>query len=167
MRDNPREDTGLLRENNRRASSIPVLGTLLPLFSWLVARIDRSQSGSGVTATWFLFGKLGNVPGVKFSSSAYLTAHRGVIDQLLAPRFAVLWDQEFGGGEVDEELVPVILEAVKAIREAYRPFISETESGQPTYTLLTKVILGTFGCLPACDRYFIAGFKSRGLTYSR
>lgn len=28
------------------------------------------------------------------------------------------------------------------------------------------MILGTFGCLPACDRYFIDGFKREGLRYS-
>jgi hypothetical protein len=31
---------------------------------------------------------------------------------------------------------------------------------------VTKIILGTFGCLPACDRYFIDGFKSASLRYS-
>lgn len=31
---------------------------------------------------------------------------------------------------------------------------------------MTKVLLGTFGCLPACDRYFIDGFKSAGFKYS-
>ena len=31
---------------------------------------------------------------------------------------------------------------------------------------MTKVILGTFGCLPACDTYFIAGFRGAGLGYS-
>jgi hypothetical protein len=29
------------------------------------------------------------------------------------------------------------------------------------------VLLGTFGCLPACDRYFIYGFKTGGSKYSR
>ena len=38
--------------------------------------------------------------------------------------------------------------------------------GEPTKTLVTKVLLGTFGCLPACDQYFIAGFRHAGLGYS-
>jgi hypothetical protein len=29
------------------------------------------------------------------------------------------------------------------------------------------VVLGTFGCLPACDRYFLDGFKSQGFKYRR
>ncbi len=32
---------------------------------------------------------------------------------------------------------------------------------------MTKVLLGTFGCLPACDRYFIDGFKRSGHRYYR
>jgi len=32
--------------------------------------------------------------------------------------------------------------------------------------LVTKVLLGTFGCLPACDRYFVAGWKGIGNRFS-
>ncbi len=31
---------------------------------------------------------------------------------------------------------------------------------------MTKIILGTFGCLPACDRFFIEGFKCAKFRYS-
>jgi hypothetical protein len=31
---------------------------------------------------------------------------------------------------------------------------------------VTKVILGTFGCLPACDQYFVPGFRHEGFSYS-
>jgi len=94
------------------------------------------------------------------------TVHLGVIDQLIAPRFAVLWEQEFGTGDNDSNLVPIILEAIDTVREAYRPFAPSAESRQASDTLVTKIILGTFGCLPACDRYFIDGFKSASFRYS-
>ncbi len=96
------------------------------------------------------------------------TAHRGVIDQIVAPRFSVLWEQEFGAGENDTKLVPIIFEAIAAVREAYRPFAPATEARQASDTLVTKVILGIFGALPACDRYFSDGFKFKidGLRYS-
>src|SRR5262249_6607125 len=67
---------------------------------------------------------------------------------------------ELGARPTDFNHVPAVLSVVQAVREAYSPF------GQPTDTLVTKVILGTLGCLPACDRYFIDGFKSRGFSYS-
>jgi hypothetical protein len=48
------------------------------------------------------------------------TVHLGIIDQLIAPRFSVLWDQEFGSSDDDSKLMPIILEAIDAVREAYR-----------------------------------------------
>jgi len=45
-------------------------------------------------------------------------------------------------------------------KESYQAY------GQPTDTLVTKIILGTFGCLPACDRLFIVGFTREGFKYS-
>lgn len=35
-----------------------------------------------------------------------------------------------------------------------------------TDTLATKIILGTIGCIPAYDRYFIDGIRKTGLHYS-
>lgn len=93
------------------------------------------------------------------------TDHLGVIDELVAPQFSSLWQHEFGPTENGIKLVPTIERAI-TIREAYRPFAPVSEAQQASDTLVTKVLLGTFGCLPACDRYFIAGFKSAGLKYS-
>ena len=50
--------------------------------------------------------------------------------------------------------------AINGLRKAYSPF------GTPTDTLVTKVLLGTLGCLPACDRYFVDGFRDTGNKYS-
>ena len=33
-------------------------------------------------------------------------------------------------------------------------------------TLLTKILLGTYGCVPAYDRYFITGMKAQGLSHT-
>jgi len=35
-----------------------------------------------------------------------------------------------------------------------------------TDTLATKIILGTLGCVPAYDRYFVYGLRAKGLSYS-
>jgi hypothetical protein len=94
------------------------------------------------------------------------TVHRGVIEQLLAPQFSILWRHEFGASNDDMKLVPIIVKAIETIRTAYEPFAQMAESHEVTDTLVTKVLLGTFGCLPACDKYFTAGFKSEGFKYS-
>jgi hypothetical protein len=88
------------------------------------------------------------------------TVHLEVIKRLVEPRFAALWEQEFGARDDDLVLVPIIQAAIDTVRASYEPF------GNATDTLVTKIILGTFGSLPACDRYFIGGFKNAGLSYS-
>jgi len=97
-----------------------------------------------------------------FLGSHAYTIHHGVIDRLRAPLFSDLWTEEFGIRDKDFTLACLILQAAEAIREAYRPFASPR---QPSDTLVTKVLFGTFGCVPACDRYFQAGFRSCGFQY--
>ena len=108
----------------------------------------------------FYLASWGMYRGSSFLLQRAYTVHLGVIDCLAAPRFTPLWEGDVGAEAEDADLTPVILDAVDAIREAYTPF------GKPTDTLLTKVILGTFGCLPACDRFFVDGFKRVGFQYS-
>jgi len=124
---------------------------------------DRDQAALQLG---FYLASWGMYRGSSFLLQHAYTAHSGVIDQLLAPQFTVLWEQEFGGGDNDTELLPVIEEVIRAVREAYRPFAPAAESRQASDTLVTKVILGTLGCLPACDRYFIDGFKIEKNKYS-
>ena len=114
----------------------------------------------------FYLASWGMYRGSSFLLQHAYTAHLGVIAQLAAPRFAMLWTQEFGACDDDSRHVPIIIDLVHAVREAYRPFAPPAESRQASDTLVTKVILGTMGCLPACDRYFITGFKSAGFRYS-
>jgi hypothetical protein len=108
----------------------------------------------------FYLASWGMYRGSTFLLQRAYTVHLGVVDCLSDARFATLWEREFGAETKDAELVPVIMDAAKAISNAYAQF------GEPTETLVTKVLLGTFGCLPACDQYFIAGFRRAGLGYS-
>jgi hypothetical protein len=39
------------------------------------------------------------------------------------------------------------------------------KNAQPTHTLITKVMLGCLGCIPAFDRFFLEGIKSEGLAF--
>jgi len=114
----------------------------------------------------FYLASWGMYRGSSFLLQRTHTVHYKVIKLLADRRFAELWRTEFGGREEDRERIPLILDLVKAIKVAYRPSVPRTGPGQPTDILVTKIILGTLGCLPACDRYFIAGFRGYG-QYSR
>lgn len=94
------------------------------------------------------------------------TIHRGVIEALLDERFGVLWERDFGSEEDDSNFVPLVLDAARAVQEAYRPFAVRSKSRAVTDTLVTKVLLGTIGCLPACDRFFVSGFTKMRNPFS-
>jgi hypothetical protein len=115
----------------------------------------------------FYLASWGMYRGSSFLLRHAFTVHRGVIDLIAQPRFTSLWETDFGANETDCEFIPTIRELINGIKESYRPFAPASGSAQPTDTLVTKIVLGTFGCLPACDRYFIDGFKSEGFKYSR
>jgi len=114
----------------------------------------------------FYLASWGMYRGSSFLLQCAYTVHRSVIELIAERRFDELWDADFGANEADGRFIPRICELTSAIKQAYRPFAPTTASTQPTDTLVTKVILGTFGCLPACDRYFIKGFTSVGFKYS-
>jgi hypothetical protein len=107
----------------------------------------------------FYLASWGMYRGSSFLLQRAYTVHLGVVDCLAAPRFSPLWEREFGSSGEDQRLVPLVYEVIEAIRRAYKPI-------RPTDALVSKVILGTFGCLPACDRFFRDGFKARGFKYS-
>jgi hypothetical protein len=109
----------------------------------------------------FYLASWGMYRGSSFLLQHAYTVHLGVIDCIIHPEFIPLWNTEFGSSPNDTHLIPIIWRIIEGIREAYAPF------GQPSDTLVTKVILGTIGCLPACDRYFISGFRCEGLAYSQ
>ncbi len=114
----------------------------------------------------FYLASWGMYRGSSFLINYAYTVHCGVIDLITDSSFDALWNADFGACKTDSQLVPPIRELIDRVRRAYKPFIHKKNSTQPTDTLVTKIILGTFGCLPACDEYFIKGFKSEGLKYS-
>lgn len=97
------------------------------------------------------------------------TAHLPVIRVLASLQFSKLWHHDVGGHDHDIELAPTIVALLESVKVAYQPFgkrCAARNPSAPTDTLATKVLLGTVGCLPACDRYFIDGFRRRGFKYS-
>tara|TARA_R110000744_G_scaffold322903_3_gene428812 strand:+ start:2921 stop:3544 length:624 start_codon:yes stop_codon:yes gene_type:complete len=57
--------------------------------------------------------------------------------------------------------VPAILNLIQELSEYYKDIHNVT----PTDTLISKIILGTLGCIPAFDRFFIAGVKQHNYTF--
>jgi hypothetical protein len=114
----------------------------------------------------FYLASWGMYRGSSFLLQHAYTVHRGMVDLVGESRFDVLWATDFGAEAEHSKLIPLVRTLIERIRDAYAPFAPKDNSGQPTDTLVTKIVPGTFGCLPACDRYFIDGFKRQGFQYS-
>jgi hypothetical protein len=97
--------------------------------------------------------------------------HQPAILKVLAPEFGALWDLDFDDATHDNTIADLIVSLSNALRAIYRQQITTVDGAptefNPSDTLITKFLLGTFGCTPACDRYFILGFRHAGLRYSR
>lgn len=114
----------------------------------------------------FFLASWGMYRGSAFIRQYSYTANFGAVDALLLPEFSILWERDFGSEDADFELVPLILCLSDAIRSSYQIFAEQAGSSGASDTLVSKVLLGTLGCLPAYDRYFAAGFKAAGFRGS-
>jgi len=81
--------------------------------------------------------------------------HTQIVLELLDERYSKLWQLDFDTVNNRAPEISLVIELVKRLRRIY----AELQVG-PTDTLVTKVILGTFGCVPAYDSLFV-----KGVTY--
>lgn len=116
----------------------------------------RSDLDIAALQLGFYLASWGMYRGSSFLLQRDYTVHKRTIDALFSERFAALWKREIGSSRSDEEYADLILQAAGAVRSSYEPF------GVASDTLVTKVLLGTLASLPACDRFFIDGFKRSG-----
>ncbi|MEI6265456.1 MAG: hypothetical protein WCP74_10130 [Sphingobacteriia bacterium] len=97
--------------------------------------------------------------------------HKGAVDIVFSkPNQKLKCNQTV---EIQKENINAILEVKEELAKHYQQdkfkFIRGSELAKPispTDTLLSKIMLGTLGCVPAYDRYFIAGLKEMNLEHS-
>ena len=96
--------------------------------------------------------------------------HRPVVEEIMKPKYAPIRAITLQGlnGDATNELSRMILELVCWVKSFYTEYIEQTPDDviNVTDTLATKILLGTIGCIPAYDRYFIQGLRHQGLHYS-
>ena len=89
--------------------------------------------------------------------------HIPVVKELLNEKYAVLARIDCIGFKDDSN--QKLLQDINSFLEQYydkiRHKVKEQElKNQLSFTLITKILMGTLGCVPAYDRYFIAGIKN-------
>ena len=88
--------------------------------------------------------------------------HKPVIKILLEEKYNSLWGiqvNEYKLKENQEKLKDIVARIRKVYNEI-RLSVKETiPKNELSDTLITKVLMGTLGCVPAYDRYFISGIR--------
>lgn len=86
--------------------------------------------------------------------------HKQFVEEIRNNKYDKLYSQE----DLDIDLV---FELADKIKECYPKSFSNSNSGKPSDTFITKIILGVFGCVPAYDRYFVSTLRSSKIAYER
>ena len=96
--------------------------------------------------------------------------HKPAINVLLKRRYERLWDPQFRAQSEEQHNIPLILELKNELSGSYPDHVTRGDGEDiqfaPTETLITKILLGTMACTPACDNFFIKGFRLTGLPFS-
>jgi len=102
-----------------------------------------------------------------FISPSYYLIHKSVVDKILAHKHL----QDIDYFQTDESRIDEMFDLIKWVKNWYETNIQNVNGKKRgvnvTDTLVTKILLGTLGCIPAYDRYFIDGLRTKGLSFSK
>lgn len=90
--------------------------------------------------------------------------HIPVIEELLKEKYDPLMGINCSDfkKESNQKLLAEINDFISEYYDMVRKSVKSQEiKNDVSYTLITKILMGTLGCVPAYDRYFIAGIKNR------
>jgi hypothetical protein len=109
----------------------------------------------------FYLASWGMYRGSGFLLSKDYKIHSSIVAKLLKKEYLSLWNLCFDKPEEVNKAIEVIVSLSNELKTIYRPYAmsGKGKSKKVSDTLVTKILLGTFGCTPALDRYFILGFR--------
>ncbi len=131
--------------------------------------IDDKESSNDVSCLHlsFYLASWGMYRGSGFLFWKDYRIHKAVVEKLLESRHF----QRLDFSSIADTDLKEIIDLAEWIKDWYRENIEtinrESKSANATDTLVTKIMLGTIGCIPAYDRYFIEGMRRSGIRYSK
>jgi hypothetical protein len=107
----------------------------------------------------FYLASWGMYRGSSFLLQRDYKVHKYAVSVLYNNKYNKLWDIDFTN--FDESLLELIFSLKSELIVSYKDNIKSGESCEinVTDTLVTKIILGTMGCVPAYDRFFVNGLR--------
>lgn len=92
--------------------------------------------------------------------------HKNIVKKLIENRELQLLDFSTTHDEDVKKIIDIATWIKCWYRENVKIVNGEAKLVNATDTLVTKIMLGTLGCIPAYDRYFIDGMRKSGISYS-
>jgi len=89
--------------------------------------------------------------------------HEEAVATILSPRFEGLRGLSLGEAQKQKD---ALFELIGILRSVYQRLLGNADQSTPSDTLVTKVLLGTLGCIPAYDTLFVRGLRDAGLPYA-
>lgn len=115
----------------------------------------------------FYLASWGMYRGSSFLLQKDYKVHIPVVEELLQAKYMPLVGidcsdlKDIKNQKLLEDISAYLVEYYGDIRKG----VKEVEvKNQLSVTLITKILMGTLGCVPAYDRYFIAGIKAQGVA---
>ena len=115
----------------------------------------------------FYLASWGMYRGSSFLLQKDYKVHKKVIKEILKPKYDCLFGIKCRALK-DNDKFELLMELYRFIEKYYgevRNSVKEIEiKSNPSSVLITKVLMGTLGCVPAYDRYFIDGVKNKNVA---
>lgn len=117
----------------------------------------------------FYLASWGMYRGSSFLLQKDYKVHSYVVKALLQDKYEILWDVTPESLKYEDNLPDMVINAREEVAAVYSKNIVEVNGRNTevnvTDTLATKIMLGTMGCIPAYDRYFIAGLRTMNFSH--
>lgn len=114
----------------------------------------------------FYLASWGMYRGSSFLLQKDYKVHREAVLEILKEKYKSLWNVKCKD-LIDGENINLIFEATKNLKNIYIKNRKNIDGHKDVSDILiTKILMGTFGCVPAYDRFFISGIKSHKVAGS-
>lgn len=114
----------------------------------------------------FYLASWGMYRGSSFLLQKDYKVHKDIIKLLFQEKYNQLWSIPVNN--YNEDNIKLLFELITNMKKIYyniRQDVKDKEiKNTISDTLITKVLMGTMGCLPAYDRYFITGIKNNNIV---
>lgn len=114
----------------------------------------------------FYLASWGMYRGSSFLIQKDYQAHEGIVRLLMDKRYHVLWDIRCCDYlyENNCNLLDELNEKIRLEYGVVRKSVKGEINSDISSTLITKVLMGTMGCVPAYDQYFVKGMRNLGIA---